>query len=1084
MKRDFDTYLQKYFSTFLDDHAELGENSILILKDFTSAMIESISKEAKKCGCFVCIPDLQPLTFSSLNKYSKSLLTKIMSQDSEKPILAIYEQYQIISDMLNSKFKITDKNIFIIENNIFNNASPSLLSIEATRMLYEYFQKDDYAISDVIMPYIDIYSDVFYIGQNQFTVNINKHSDSHILSLKFFRAGKYGVTPFDKDKTYVEVLSTDFWETVINLFDNKDIGKANFILDEKTTDSEVLHTLVPVLNDMNIDFVISQHDEFDSLNDGQISFSSLLKRMHGDEAKFRNLQFYKHPDISNEIIEISQETIISYITLQSEQSLKGNRKFKNIFITAPTGAGKSLLFQLPAIYLAEKYDAVTIVVSPLVALMKDQVENLIEKGINSATFLNSTISFEEREHRSAQIKNGEKSIVYLAPELLLSCPLNSLLGERKLALFVVDEAHTVTSWGRDFRVDYWFLGNYIKNAQRNGYLFPVLCLTATAVYGGIEDVVNETLATLGLHNNRILLGNVKRNNIDFDVRHFEKGEKKGSYEQLKLEKTVQEIEEYVKKNKKTLIYCPYTVQVNELYRRISPQYIAKVGIYHGQLNNIQKEIYQDDFRNGKITVMICTKAYGMGIDVKDITNCYHFAPSGNLADYIQEIGRIARNKEQLGIASIDFSSSDMKYARVLHGISGLKQYQLKEMLRKLYDIYSVKNHRNLLIAPDVFEYLFNDIDISNKVKNGLLLLSKDLENKYGFPVITVRPKNMFTKNYVCVSSNIESEFLQKYGDIVKQLADTEGRIIKNRNPDKPDTIVKNDGHIYEIDMSTIWEREFSDLTFADFKRKFFDGTLFSDGKQKQFWPRMKISVNYKKEFRDVYDIVSNTLDVLTDVFSDLKAANSNFSFIDFKNAIKEKKDSVSLTVNDEFLRILLEMFVVSVQSGPAFNKKRDPWTFIQKKNTARMEVEYRVIGNNHLYIKNKLLSLLCQYKPNREQTRYISYIPPQYKTDKPELTKLLTLLEILDISSYEIRGGSNTEVFVRISDPMKLRYLLQGKYSNGILKEIEEKHRYSFKVVNNFFSTPLTSDDRWDIIENYFLGNDEYTKTVLNIAED
>lgn len=215
--------------------------------------------------------------------------------------------------------------------------------------------------------------------------------------------------------------------------------------------------------------------------------------------------------------------------------------------------------------------------------------------------------------------------------------------------------------------------------------------------------------------------------------------------------------------------------------------------------------------------MICTKAYGMGIDVKDITNCYHFAPSGNLADYIQEIGRIARNKEQLGIASIDFSSSDMKYARVLHGISGLKQYQLKEMLRKLYDIYSVKNHRNLLIAPDVFEYLFNDTDISNKVKNGLLLLSKDLENKYGFPVITVRPKNMFTKNYVCVSSNIESEFLQKYGDIVKQLADTEGRIIKNRNPDKPDTIVKNDGHIYEIDMSTIWEREFSDLTFADFK---------------------------------------------------------------------------------------------------------------------------------------------------------------------------------------------------------------------------------------------------------------------------
>ena len=137
--------------------------------------------------------------------------------------------------------------------------------------------------------------------------------------------------------------------------------------------------------------------------------------------------------------------------------------------------------------------------------------------MKTATCINSSISYEARQQRINEIRSGKKSIVYLAPELLLATGLQTLLGERKIGLLVIDEAHTVTSWGRDFRSDYWFLGDFLKSVKKNGYAFPVLCLTATAVYTGVDDVVNDTIAELDLNNPILHLGNVKRKNIRFDI---------------------------------------------------------------------------------------------------------------------------------------------------------------------------------------------------------------------------------------------------------------------------------------------------------------------------------------------------------------------------------------------------------------------------------------------------------------------------------------------------------------------------------------------------------------------------------------
>ena len=179
------------------------------------------------------------------------------------------------------------------------------------------------------------------------------------------------------------------------------------------------------------------------------------------------------------------------------------------------------------------------------------------------------------------------------------------------------------------------------------------------------------------------------------------------------------------------------------------------------------------------------------------------------------------------------------------------------------------------------------------------------------------------------------------------------------------------------------------------------------------------------------------------------------------------------------------MFVVEINSKSFSFKNNNKLTFLQKVNgQGSQENTYRVIGNNHLYFKNILLQLLSQNSPNTENNRYISYIPTQSNSQKPNIMKLLNLLEILDLSSYEIRGGANVEVFVRINDPMKLRYLSQGKYYNSILRDIESKHKSATKIVNCFFQKQLTTEQRWDIIENYFLGNEAYVKAILGVSEE
>jgi len=243
----------------------------------------------------------------------------------------------------------------------------------------------------------------------------------------------------------------------------------------------------------------------------------LLRTYWGPHAEFRKMKVFRNPEVSNQITEISQGMVVDLIINEYERAQKG-LKPRDLFLTAPTGSGKSLLFQLPAFHVSNMGD-ITIVVSPLIALMKDQVNAIIkERGFEKIAYLNSELTLVDRERIIESCINGEIDVLYMSPELLLSYHIQHFIGERNIGLLVVDEAHLITTWGRDFRVDYWFLGNHVRKIRKYDNLkFPMVAVTATAIYGGANDMVFDSIDSLVMHNPRIIIGQVKREEITFLV---------------------------------------------------------------------------------------------------------------------------------------------------------------------------------------------------------------------------------------------------------------------------------------------------------------------------------------------------------------------------------------------------------------------------------------------------------------------------------------------------------------------------------------------------------------------------------------
>ena len=182
-------------------------------------------------------------------------------------------------------------------------------------------------------------------------------------------------------------------------------------------------------------------------------------------------------------------------------------------------------------------------------------------------------------------------------------------------------------------------------------------------------------------------------------------------------------------------------------------------MYYGDVLATEKQITADKFHDGRILVVLATKAFGMGVDIDDILEIYHHATSGNLSDYIQEVGRVARRKGMLGTASIDFCNRDLKFTKILYGLSSIKQYQVKYALEKINDLYQRSKKRQMLVSVEDFGFIFSDSaaeygELERKVKSALLCLEKDLLRKINnqYPIFIVRPKSLFSTVFACIDN--------------------------------------------------------------------------------------------------------------------------------------------------------------------------------------------------------------------------------------------------------------------------------------------------------------------------------------------
>lgn len=291
---------------------------------------------------------------------------------------------------------------------------------------------------------------------------------------------------------------------------------------------------------------------------------------------------------------------------------------RDSFCILPTGAGKSICYQIPALM----FNGITIVISPLISLMKDQVDNLNSNGIN-ARYINSTQKLEVSDEIIELCKKGEVKLLYIAPEKLENEFFKCKLRLLNISQIAIDEAHCVSMWGHDFRKSYGLIAEFIDNLR----IRPVVtAFTATATEVVRKDVIN----LLKLRNPYIYIGSFDRENLEIKL----------YIEEDKLELVKDIIRE--REGEAGIIYCATRKEVDGLY-----YYLKDLGYdvlkYHGGLKDSEKEFYQDEFLNENSNVMIATNAFGMGIDKSNIRYIIHFTIPKNIEGYYQEIGRAGRD---------------------------------------------------------------------------------------------------------------------------------------------------------------------------------------------------------------------------------------------------------------------------------------------------------------------------------------------------------------------------------------------------------------------------------------------------------
>lgn len=360
-----------------------------------------------------------------------------------------------------------------------------------------------------------------------------------------------------------------------------------------------------------------------------------------------------------------------------EQAVNAALANKSLLAVFPTGGGKSITFQVPALMSGENTGGLTVVISPLQSLMKDQVDNLEKAGITEAVTINGLLDPIERAKSFERVEDGSATILYISPESLRSRTIERLILGRKIIRFVIDEAHCFSAWGQDFRVDYLYIGDFIRTVQEKKNLpegIPVSCFTATAKQKVIEDIRSYFSAKLSL-DLELFTASVSRANLQYRV--IEKTSDDEKYQAVR-----DLIEE---KNCPTIIYVSRTLRAFKLANRLAEDGI-QARPYHGKMDLNEKTENQDAFIAGDVQVMVATSAFGMGVDKKDVGMVIHYDISDSLENYIQEAGRAGRDESMSADCFVLFNEEDLSKHFILLNQTKLSIKEIQQVWKAIKNI--------------------------------------------------------------------------------------------------------------------------------------------------------------------------------------------------------------------------------------------------------------------------------------------------------------------------------------------------------------------------------------------------------------
>ena len=425
---------------------------------------------------------------------------------------------------------------------------------------------------------------------------------------------------------------------------------------------------------------------------------------------------------------------------------------EDVLAIMPTGGGKSICYQVPALCL----DGITIVISPLISLMKDQVDALKTMGVK-ARLINSSLSNSEYSGVLEEIENDECKIIYIAPERLDSMEFVNIIRGKNISQVAIDEAHCVSQWGHDFRVSYKKIPYFINRLDKRPI---VTAFTATASNEVREDIIN----ILNLHNPAVYITGFDRENLSINI---VKSSSKNKY-------TLDYVENH--KNESGIIYASTRKEVETIYEGLLKRNYS-VAKYHAGLSNEARKEYQENFINDDIKIMVATNAFGMGIDKPNIRWVLHYNMPQSIENYYQEIGRAGRDgediinivKEYIQENNINPKWEEKKRLKlVLDGDSRKNDEIALDLLNQNKDINDVADELEISVST-VLGYVYDYIKLGNNINFDIDLkcmynenekeMILDAINRFGDEKVSVIKKVM--PDYVKYES-IRAVILERY----------------------------------------------------------------------------------------------------------------------------------------------------------------------------------------------------------------------------------------------------------------------------------------------------------------------------------